>query len=56
MTLFLSGILVGTGVGFLVASLLSISHDADLIDHMQAQERRIQELARQLQNAQATQL
>lgn len=53
MTLFLFGIFVGSGLGFLAASLLSIGHDSDLIDRIQAQELHIRELARRLQDAQA---
>lgn len=56
MTLFLFGIFIGSGLGFLAASLLSASRDSDLIDRIQVQERHIRELARQLQDAQATQL
>ncbi len=48
MTLFLLGILVGSGIGFFIASLLSIGHDSDLIDHMQAQEAYINKLAQEL--------
>ena len=56
MALFLFGILIGSGLGFLTASLLSIGHDSDLIDRIQVQEQHIRELARQLQDAQAVQL
>ncbi len=63
MTLFLFGIFIGSGIGFLMASILTIGKDADLVDMIQnqrqaieAQELRIRELARRLQDAQATQL
>ena len=49
-------LMVGFVAGFFAASLLSIGHDADLIDRIQVQERHIRELARQLQDAQAVQL
>jgi hypothetical protein len=48
--------LVGSIIGFVMASMLTIGHDSDLIDRIQVQERHIRELARQLQDAQATQL
>ena len=54
--IFLVGMLVGSIIGFVMASMLTIGHDADLIDRIQVQERHIRELARQLQDAQAVQL
>ncbi len=61
--IFFVGLFVGSGIGIFIASLLTIGKDADLIDliqnqrqHIRAQEMRIRELARRLQDAQATQL
>ena len=61
--IFFVGLFVGSGIGFLMASLLTIGKDSDLVDMIQnqrqaieAQELRIRELARRLQDAQATQL
>lgn len=54
--IFLVGMLVGSIIGFVMASMLTIGHDSDLIDRIQVQERHIRELARQLQDAQAVQL
>jgi hypothetical protein len=61
--IFFVGLFVGSGIGIFIASLSSIGKDADLIDmiqnqqqHIRAQEMRIRELVRRLQDAQATQL
>ena len=61
--IFFVGLFIGSGIGIFIASLSSIGKDADLIDmiqnqrqHIRAQEIRIRELARRLQDAQATQL
>ena len=61
--IFFVGLFIGSGIGFFIASLLTIGKDSDLIDmiqnqrqHIRAQELRIRELARRLQDAQATQL
>ncbi len=61
--IFFVGLFVGSGIGIFIASLLTIGKDADLIDliqnqrlHIEAQELQIRELARRLQDAQATQL
>jgi hypothetical protein len=61
--IFFVGLFIGSGIGIFIASLSSIGKDADLIDliqnqrqHIRAQELRIRELARRLQDAQATQL
>ncbi len=61
--IFFVGLFIGSGLGFTMASILTIGKDADLIDliqnqrqHIRAQELRILELARRLQDAQATQL
>ena len=54
--IFLAGMLVGSIIGFVMASMLTIGHDSDLIDRIQVQERHIRELARQLQDAQAAKI
>ncbi len=61
--IFFVGLFIGSGIGIFIASLSSIGKDADLIDliqnqrqHIRAQELKIRELARRLQDAQATQL
>ncbi len=61
--IFFVGLFIGSGIGFTMASLLTIGKDSDLVDMIQnqrqaieAQELRIRELARRLQDAQATQL
>jgi len=61
--IFFVGLFIGSGIGIFIASLSSIGKDADLIDliqnqrqHIRAQELRIRELVRRLQDAQATQL
>ena len=51
LLIFLAGMLVGSIIGFVMASMLTIGHDSDLIDRIQVQERHIRELARQLQDA-----
>lgn len=56
LLIFLAGMLVGSIIGFVMASMLTIGHDSDLIDRIQVQEQHIRELARQLQDAQAVQL
>lgn len=61
--IFFVGLFIGSGIGIFIASLSAIGKDSDLIDliqnqrqHIRAQELRIRELARRLQDAQATQL
>ncbi len=61
--IFFVGLFIGSGIGIFIASLSAIGKDADLIDmiqnqrqHIRDQELKIRELARRLQDAQATQL
>lgn len=61
--IFFVGLFIGSGIGVFIASLSAIGKDSDLIDliqnqrqHIREQELRIRELARRLQDAQATQL
>ncbi len=60
--IFFFGLFIGSGIGIFIASLAAIGKDDDLIDiiqnqrqHIRAQELKIRELARRLQDAQATQ-